>query len=123
MCAQDRSSRGASTGRRGADPGPAPEVILRWLRGRPVPIAVVHEAGPTGFGLASFLAAEGIRCVVAAPSKLQRRSGDRVKTDAKDALHLARLLRLGEIVPVAVRRWNGKRRGIWSWPVKTSAGI
>ena len=39
---------------------------------------------------------------MAAPSKLQRPSGDRVKTDAKDALHLARLLRLGEITPVAV---------------------
>ena len=40
--------------------------------------------------------------MVAAPSKLQRPAGDRVKTDAKDALLLARLLRLGEIVPVAV---------------------
>jgi transposase len=40
--------------------------------------------------------------VVAAPSKLQRPSGDRVKTDAKDAVHLARLLRLGEVTAVAV---------------------
>ena len=40
--------------------------------------------------------------MVAAPSKLQRPSGDRVKTDARDALHLARLLRLGEITAVAV---------------------
>jgi transposase len=39
---------------------------------------------------------------VAAPSKLQRPSGDRVKTDARDALHLARLLKLGEIVEVTV---------------------
>ena len=46
--------------------------------------------------------ADGIRCVVAAPSKLQRPSADRVKTDAKDAIHLARLLRLDEITPVAV---------------------
>ncbi len=44
----------------------------------------------------------GIRCQVAAPSKLQRPSGDRVKTDARDALHLARLLRLGEVTAVAV---------------------
>ncbi len=58
--------------------------------------------GRPGSGLARFLDAEGIRCVVAAPSKLQRPSGDRVETDAKDALHLARLLRLGEIVPVTV---------------------
>jgi len=40
--------------------------------------------------------------MVVAPSKLQRPAGDRVKTDAKDAIHLARLLRLGEVTPVAV---------------------
>ena len=41
-------------------------------------------------------------CLVAAPSKLQRPAGDRVKTDARDAAHLARLLHLGEIVAVTV---------------------
>ena len=51
---------------------------------------------------ARSVAAAGRRCVVAAPSKLQRPSGDRVKTDAKDAVHLARLLRLGEVTAVAV---------------------
>ena len=40
--------------------------------------------------------------MIAAPSKLQRPTGDRVKTDAKDALHLAKLLRLGEIVAVSI---------------------
>ena len=55
-------------------------------------IAVVYEAGPTGYGLARFLTGRGIRCVVAAPSKMHRPSGDRVKTDARDALLLARLL-------------------------------
>lgn len=39
---------------------------------------------------------------VVAPSKLQRPAGDRVKTDAKDAVHLARLLRLDEITPIAI---------------------
>ena len=43
------------------------------------------------------LAEEQIECVVAAPSKLIRPAGDRVKTDARDAAHLTRLLRLGEI--------------------------
>jgi transposase len=51
-----------------------------------------------GFGLYRSLTAAGIDCVVAAPSKLQRPSGDWVKTDARDALHLARLLRLGEVM-------------------------
>ncbi len=55
-----------------------------------------------GYGLSRFLISNGIACLVAAPSKLQRPIGDRVKTDARDALHLARLLRLGEIVEVAV---------------------
>lgn len=76
--------------------------ILSWLRRLPGPIAVAYEAGPTGFGLYRHLRAAGIDCVVAAPSKLQRPSGDRVKTDMKDAVHLARLLRLGEITGVAV---------------------
>jgi hypothetical protein len=44
----------------------------------------------------------GIECLVAAPSRLQRPSGDRVKTDVRDARHLARLLHLGEVVAVAV---------------------
>lgn len=81
---------------------PDHEVILTWLRGLPGPVAVVYEAGPTGFGLARFLRERQTRCLVAAPSKMQRPSGDRVKTDTRDALLLARLLRLGEIVEVAV---------------------
>lgn len=48
------------------------------------------------------MTAEGIRCEVAAPSKLHCPAGDRVKTDARDALHLARLLRLDEVVSVRV---------------------
>ncbi|WP_458113365.1 IS110 family transposase [Arthrobacter sp. R1-13] len=76
--------------------------ILAWIVSLPTPVRVVYEAGPTGFGLARFLLAAGIDTVVAAPSKLQRPSGDRVKTDAKDALHLARLLKLGEITSVRI---------------------
>lgn len=48
------------------------------------------------------MSAAGVRCEVAAPSKLQKPAGDRVKTDARDALHLARLLRLDEITSVAI---------------------
>ena len=76
--------------------------ILAWVRSLPAPVRVVYEAGPTGFGLARFLIGNGVQCVVAAPSKLARPAGDRVKTDARDALLLARLLRLGEIVAVTV---------------------
>lgn len=92
---------------------PQPEVILAWLRQLPGPVAVVYEAGPTGFGLARHLIEAGLRCLVAAPSKLQRPSGDRVRTDARDALLLARLRRLGEIVSVRDRRWSRRPRGTW----------
>jgi transposase len=76
--------------------------VESWLRELPGPVAVAYEAGPTGFGLYRHLTAAGIRCVVVAPSKLHRPAGDRVKTDAKDAILLARLLRLGEVTAVAV---------------------
>jgi transposase len=76
--------------------------IVAWVRSLPGPVAVAYEAGPTGFGLARSLTVQGIDCQVVAPSKLQRPSGDRVKTDKRDARHLARLLHLGEIVAVTV---------------------
>lgn len=60
------------------------------------------RGGATGLDLARRLSTAGVRCVVAAPSKLQRPVGDRIKTDARDALHLARLLRMDQIVAVRV---------------------
>jgi transposase len=81
---------------------PGNDDVIAWVRSLPGPSAVVYEAGPTGFGLARAFDTAGIRCEVAAPSKIQRPPGDRVKTDARDAMLLARLLRLGDIVPVTV---------------------
>ena len=81
---------------------PSHEHVRSWLQNLPGPVAVAYEAGPTGFGLSRTLNAAGIRCEVVAPSKLQRPSGDRVKTDARDAVHLARLLRLDEFTAVSV---------------------
>ena len=78
------------------------EAVLEWVRVLPSPVAVAYEAGPTGFGLARQLTTAGVRCVVAAPSKLQRPPADRIKTDARDALLLARLLRMDQIVEVRV---------------------
>lgn len=76
--------------------------VLGWIDRLPGPVAVAYEAGPTGFGLARALRAAGLRCEVLAPSKLQRPAGARVKTDARDALHLARLLHLDEFTSVRV---------------------
>jgi transposase len=66
------------------------------------PAWVAYEAGPTGYGLARELARRGVECVVAAPSKIPRASGDRVKTDRRDAEHLVRLLVAGKLHPVRV---------------------
>lgn len=50
--------------------------------GLPRPVRAAYEAGPTGYGLARELAARRVECVVAAPSKIPRAAGDRVKTTA-----------------------------------------
>jgi len=81
---------------------PDPAGILAWVSGLPGPVKVVYEAGPTGYGLYRHLSGHGVSCVVAAPSKLHRPSGDRVKTDLRDAELLARLLKMDEIVEVTV---------------------
>lgn len=81
---------------------PAVESVVDWLLELPQPVAVAFEAGPTGFGLARRLRAAGFRCEVVAPSKLQRPAGDRVKTDSRDAEHLARLLRMDQFAAVEV---------------------
>jgi transposase len=81
---------------------PSPEHIRSWIQDLAGPVAVTYEAGPTGFDLYRTLTAAGVRCEVAAPSKLQKPAGERVKTDAKDAIHLARLLRMDQVTPVAI---------------------
>jgi transposase len=81
---------------------PSHDHVRSWIMALPGPVAVAYEAGPTGFGLYRSLSAAGIRCEVAAPSRLQKPSGDRVKTDARDAVHLARLLRLDEVTSVSI---------------------
>jgi transposase len=70
--------------------------------GLPRPVRAAYEAGPTGYGLARELARRGMQCVVAAPSKIPRASGDRVKTDRRDAELLVRLLLAGKLHAVRV---------------------
>jgi transposase len=67
-----------------------------------VELRVAYEAGPTGYALHRQLAKMGIDCLVAAPSLIPKRAGDKVKTDRRDALKLARLLRSGDLTPVWV---------------------
>ena len=83
-------------------PGDDYQAVVDWVGRLPGPVAVAYEAGPTGFGLARRFTREAIRCVVAAPSKIARAPGDRVKTDEKDAMLLAKLLRNDDLTAVAV---------------------
>lgn len=75
---------------------------IEWLRSLPGPVRAVYEAGPTGFGLARAARAAGIEMVVCAPGAIPRQPGDRVKTDPRDALKLARLHAAGQLRPVVV---------------------
>ena len=76
--------------------------LVPWLRAQGESISVAYEAGPTGFGLARACETAQIPCLVVAPSRIARAPGERIKTDRRDALKLARLLRLGELVAVRV---------------------
>ena len=65
-------------------------------------IRCAYEAGPCGYDLRRFLEGKGIRCDVIAPSLIPKKSGDRVKTDKKDAEKIARMHRMGELTPIHV---------------------
>ena len=70
--------------------------------GLPRPVRAAYEAGPTGYGLARELQRRDVSCLVAAPSKIPRASGERVKTDRRDAELLVRLLLAGKLHPVRI---------------------
>lgn len=75
---------------------------LRKLITKGNALHVVYEAGPCGFVIWRRLNRQGLRCEVVAPSSIPKRSGDRVKTDRRDALMMARLARAGELSAVRV---------------------
>jgi transposase len=83
------------------DPTAVRKMITR-LSGPNIRLRVAYEAGPTGYALHRQLSAMGIECVVIAPSLIPVQPGNKVKTDRRDALKLARLLRSGDLTPVWV---------------------
>jgi transposase len=76
--------------------------LVRKLGGTGVRLRFCYEAGPCGYGIQRHLSAHGHECVVVAPSLIPKRAGDRVKTDRRDAVGLARLHRAGELTAVWV---------------------
>jgi transposase len=76
----------------------APEEVVSFLASLPAPVLAVYEAGPTGFGLARAAAEhDHLEVRVAAPGSIPQASGDRVKTDKRDAIRLVRLLAAREL--------------------------
>jgi transposase len=84
--------------------GPEIPQLLKALArlARPEHLLVTYEAGPCGYGLARQLHEHGYRCEVIAPNKMPRPKGERLKTDRRDALTLARLARSGDLVKVFI---------------------
>jgi transposase len=76
--------------------------LVRKLASKYRRITFCYEAGPTGYGLYRHIRELGYECVVVAPSLIPRRPGDRVKTNRRDAVSLARQLRAGELTAVWV---------------------
>jgi len=76
--------------------------MVNKLAKRGAKLHFCYEAGPTGYGLYRQIVGLGHDCVVVAPSLVPKRAGDRVKTNRRDALSLARLHRADELTPVWV---------------------
>src|SRR5688572_30828513 len=80
----------------------AVERLIRQLAGRYGKLHICYEAGPTGYGLHRQIQALGHACLVVAPALIPKRPGERVKTNRRDAVTLARLHRAGELTGVWV---------------------
>ena len=78
------------------------DTLVRKLQSKRPQLVFVYEAGPCGYWLYRYLTRKGLTCVVVAPSLIPRKPGDRVKTDKRDAVTLARLARSGDLTPVYV---------------------
>ncbi len=76
--------------------------LARKLESTGKALVFVYEAGPCGFGIYRLLRAKGHECWVVSPGMTPRSNADRVKTDRRDCLKLARLARAGELTPIHV---------------------
>jgi transposase len=76
--------------------------LVRKLQAKAKHLVFVYEAGPCGYWLYRDLTNKGHICWVVAPSLIPKKAGDRVKTDRRDAVQLARLMRSGDLTAVYV---------------------
>jgi transposase len=76
--------------------------LIRQMPSKGKHLIFVYEAGPCGYWLSRDLTQKGHVCWVVAPSLIPKKAGDRVTTDRRDAMQLARLMRSGDLTPVYV---------------------
>jgi len=76
--------------------------LVKKLAAKYQRVTFCYEAGPTGYGLYRQIKGLGHECIVAAPSLIPKRPGDKVKTNRRDAMSLAKLLRGGDLSAVWV---------------------
>jgi transposase len=76
--------------------------LIRKLESKSAALVFAYEAGPCGYWLYRYLTRRGLTCSVVAPALIPRKPGDRVKTDRRDAVTLARLLRSGDLAAIYV---------------------
>jgi transposase len=76
--------------------------LVRKLQSKAPHLVFVYEVGPCGYWLYRYLTKKGQVCWVVAPSLIPKKAGDRVKTDRRDAVQLARLMRSGDLTPVYI---------------------
>jgi transposase len=76
--------------------------LIRKMQSKSSHLVFVYEAGPCGYWLYRYLTKKGHVCWVVAPSLIPKKPGDRVKTNRRDAIKLARLMRSGDLTPVYV---------------------
>jgi transposase len=76
--------------------------LIRKMQSKATHLVFIYEAGPCGYWLYRYLTKKDYDCWVVAPSLIPKKAGDRVKTDRRDAVQLARLARSGDLTPVYV---------------------
>ena len=99
--AQDHGAEVTYLGAIGTRQGDSDQMI-RKMQSNATHLIFVYEAGPCGYWLYRYLMKKGYDCWVVAPSLIPKKPGDRVKTDRRDAVQLARLARSGDLTAVDV---------------------
>ena len=90
------------------------DALIRKLQSKGAALVFVYEAGPCGYWLYRYLTRKGLRCHVVAPSLIPRKPGDRVKTDRRDAILPARLMRSGDLTAIYVPTIEDEGRARWN---------